>query len=59
MEAMRDMQVPGIDFTIPIVFVPHGTVKTLSRQDLLNLLEQIDQEVAPAPSYAEQAVAPL
>lgn len=31
-----------INFHVPIIFAPSG-LQTLSRQDLLNLLEQIDQ----------------
>jgi len=46
-----------VNFTVPLVFSPQG-VEKLSRQDLLNLLEQIEQAPAPPPSF-ESPAAPL
>ena len=39
-----------VDFTVPLVFIPKPrTIESLSRADLLNLLEQIDQQgMSPA-----------
>lgn len=39
-----------VDFVVPLVYCPHG-IKTLSKQDLLNLLEQIEQQEC-VPSVA-------
>ena len=53
------VKVPGIDGTIPLVFSPQG-IQKLTRTDLLNLLEQLEQpskasEIAPT----EVSSAPL
>jgi hypothetical protein len=47
------------NFIVPLVFAPQG-IKSLKRQDLLNLLEQLDQTAEP-PSLApnERTAAPL
>lgn len=45
-----------VDFTVPLVFAPQG-IQKLSRQDLLNLLEQLEQPSAPA--YSESPRVPL
>lgn len=36
------VKVPGIEGTIPLVFSPQG-IEKLTRTDLLNLLEQLEQ----------------
>ena len=46
------------EFPVPVVFAPQG-IKKLSRQDLLNLLEQLDQSLAPTPPAMEAFSAPL
>jgi hypothetical protein len=63
METMNAIQGLGrvVDFTVPLVFAPQGITK-LSRQDLLNLLEQVEQSdksVLPAYGISEQPSAPL
>lgn len=45
---LSTVQVPGISGTTPLVFAPNG-VQSLTRQDLLNLLEQLDQAEVSAP----------
>lgn len=46
-----------VNFMVPLVYAPKG-IETLGRQDLLNLLEQIEQ--IPAPSQpVESPSAPL
>lgn len=45
-----------LDFVVPLVFAPNG-VEKLTRQDLLNLLEQLDQTSVVSPM--ESARAPL
>lgn len=35
-----------VDFTVPVVYCPFG-IKTLKREDLLNLLEQLEQQDSP------------
>lgn len=40
---------PEIDFKVPLVFSPGG-VEKLSREDLMNILEQLEEQHAtPAP----------
>jgi hypothetical protein len=46
-----------LDFVVPLVFAPQG-IEKLTRQDLLNLLEQADQVVA-SPVLSDSTVAPL
>lgn len=46
----------AVNFTVPLVFAPQG-IETLTRQDLLNLLEQLDQN--PAPPQVESSHTPL
>ena len=50
-----------VDFTVPLVYAPNG-IQVLSRKDLLNLLEQVeeaDKSVLPAYGISEQPTAPL
>jgi len=51
-----EIQVPGVDFPVPLVFAPQG-VQILKREDLLNLLEQLEQTHSEVPT--EQPNAPL
>ena len=46
LEYLQHLKAP-VDFTVPVVFLPSGSVDKLSRQDLLNLLEQTEQEAIP------------
>jgi hypothetical protein len=48
-----------VNFNVPLVFIPQGGVQKLSRQDLLNLLEQLDQSASPAAPSFESPSAPL
>lgn len=47
-EAMEALARAGrvVDFNVPVVFSPQG-IEKLNRQDLLNLLEQLDSANAP------------
>jgi hypothetical protein len=48
-----------VNFTVPLVFAPGGIDK-LSREDLLNLLEQIEQgQMQSLPAPPESMSAPL
>jgi len=49
-----------VDFKVPIVLCPQG-VQILKRQDLLNLLEQLeeDKSVLPAYNISEGSSAPI
>lgn len=50
-----------VDFLVPLVYAPQG-IQKLGRQDLLNLLEQVEQSdksVLPAYGISEQPNAPL
>jgi hypothetical protein len=50
-----------VNFTVPLVFAPQG-IQKLCRQDLLNLLEQLDgadKSVLPEYGITEQPSAPL
>lgn len=47
-----------LDFKVPLVFAPKG-VKQLKREDLLNLLEQLDQQEAPVLMPLETSEVPL
>ena len=58
LELLSSQKVPGIDFPVPLVFAPEG-VQKLNRQDLLNLLEQLETPVVPAPEAIEMPSAPL
>jgi hypothetical protein len=46
-----------LSFNVPLVFSPKGIGK-LTKQDLLNLLEQLEQ-APPTPDFAESPSAPL
>lgn len=51
----------SLDFHVPMVFAPTG-VQTLKKEDLLNLLEQLEQtdkSVLPEYHITEQPSAPL
>lgn len=48
-----------VNFNVPLVFIPQGGIQKLSRQDLLNLLEQLDQSPAPLASPFDSPSAPL
>jgi hypothetical protein len=50
------VNVPGIVGVSPLVFAPTG-ILSLKKQDLLNLLEQLEQDVEPIPEASP--VAPL
>ena len=54
LKAVQDLGLP-LAFKVPLVYAPSG-VQVLSRADLLNLLEQLE-EVQEVPT--EQAGAPL
>jgi hypothetical protein len=54
---LSQVKVPGLDSVIPLIFAPSG-VQKLQRQDLLNLLEQLEQQVE-RPVYADSPTAPL
>lgn len=47
-----------VNFTVPLVFAPQG-IKTLKRQDLLNLLEQIETPAVQPLLPNERTAAPL
>jgi hypothetical protein len=56
LDYLSRVQLP-LGFTVPLVFSPNG-VEKLNRQDLLNLIEQLDQ--APeTPASVEMPSAPL
>lgn len=46
-----------VNFTVPLVYAPGG-LKRLSKQDLLNLLEQLEEQ-AHSPSTVDSLHAPL
>lgn len=46
-----------VNFTVPLVYAPGG-LKRLSKQDLLNLLEQLEEQTH-TPSNLESPHAPL
>ena len=46
-----------VNFTVPLVYAPGG-LKRLSKQDLLNLLEQLEEQTH-TPSTVESIHAPL
>lgn len=47
-----------LDFKVPLVFAPGG-VKQLKREDLLNLLEQLDQQEMPVLMPLEESTIPI
>lgn len=48
-----------LEFNVPLVYCPGG-IETLKRQDILNLLEQLDQaDKSVLPSYEVSGPAPL
>lgn len=53
-----DMAKLPLKFTVPLVFAPHG-IEKLSKQDLLNLLEQLEQAQTPSQPFADSPSAPL
>lgn len=55
---LANVRVPGIEGIVPLVYAPHG-VQTLKREDLLNLLEQLEQPDKSAYGLTEQPNAPL
>lgn len=57
LEYLSKVHLP-LPFTVPLVFSPEGIGK-LNRQDLLNLIEQLDQNDMPTPSLVEMPSAPL
>ena len=57
LEYLSQVQLP-LGFIVPLVFSPQG-VEKLNRQDLMNLIEQLDQNEMPAPSLVEMPSAPL
>lgn len=63
LETLRAIEGLGrvVNFTVPLVLAPQG-IQKLSRQDLMNLLEQVqesDKSVLPAYGLTEQPNAPL
>jgi hypothetical protein len=48
---------PIVNFPVPLVFSPGG-METLNRQDLLNLLEQLEQTETSQP-FSDSPSAPL
>jgi uncharacterized protein YfaA (DUF2138 family) len=61
METLRylsQVKVPGLDGIVPLVFAPQG-IQKLTREDLLNLLEQLEQQVTAPPETFESPTAPL
>lgn len=58
LEYLSRIKVPGLDSTIPLVFAPSG-IQVLNRQDLLNLLEQLEQDPAPAETNEDCPTAPV
>jgi len=53
-----DMAKLPIKFNVPLVFAPLGIDK-LTKQDLLNLLEQLEQAQTPIQPFADSPSAPL
>lgn len=47
-----------VNFMVPIVYAPFG-IQKLTRQDLLNLLEQLDQPAPTNSAPVESNFAPL
>lgn len=61
LEYLSKVHVPGIEGTVPLVYAPQG-VQVLKREDLLNLLEQLEQadkSVLEPYGLTEQPNAPL
>lgn len=58
MEALARIKHPEINWNVPLVYCPKG-VRTLSRQDLLNLLEQTDQSLATHSGIPEETAVPV
>ena len=54
---LSEVKMP-LNFTVPLVYSPQGLQK-LTRSDLMNLIEQIDQSTAPAHGIGEASRAPL
>jgi len=54
---LSQVKVPGLDGVVPLVYSPQG-IQKLTRQDLLNLLEQLEQPISTA-NYADSPTAPL
>lgn len=49
----------NLEFNVPLVFCPGG-IETMKRQDLLNILEQLDQsDKSVLPPYEISGPAPL
>lgn len=49
---------PKLDFQVPLVFAPNG-IQSLSRQDLMNLVEQLDEAHHEAASIPESSSVPI
>jgi len=58
LDFLSKVRVPGIDGVIPLVYAPSG-IEKLNRQDLLNLLEQLDQQHGPIHGSGEPTSVPL
>ena len=58
MEALTKSRIK-LDFNVPLVFAPRGGIKVLKREDLLNLLEQLDQTENQTAGMPEETHAPL
>lgn len=52
--ALSDMKL-NLGFHVPLVFSPQG-IEVLKREDILNLLEQLDQTYAPTPSFTNERI---
>jgi hypothetical protein len=55
---LSQVKVPGIEGVVPLVFAPQG-IQVLSRTDLLNLLEQLEQPSFEPLAPNEATRAPL
>lgn len=49
---------PRLDFQVPLIFAPKG-IESLSRQDLMNLVEQIDEQHHESSPVPDGSNAPL
>lgn len=60
-QALEALSNSGIklEFNVPLVFAPRGGVKVLKREDLLNLLEQLDQAETVPHVAGEASSLPL
>ena len=58
LKALEVVKLP-VTFTVPLVYAPQG-IQTLTRSDLLNLLEQLDSaETPPTQPIGDTTSSPL